>query len=274
VQVVNTNTLTPTVGGEIVKVAPNNAGQYVALDTNDAFTVTVGSGSYTFTVGGSSNPAGLSYNTSTQAWSLVVPAGVITVDGVYNVGVSVNAVGYAQPKVDVSVGELTIKRTAPVVSINTLAGDGLLNIAESGGSLTLSGSVLDAVPGGALNTAVGRTVTVSLNGQSYTATVQPNGSWTATVPAADVAALSDATETVQVAFDSLYGNSGSQSRDLELDLSAPVFTSSSTAAVSAVAGARTAVGLPVMPAPSARCPGPGAWTGAQTRWSTPWARVK
>jgi hypothetical protein len=90
----------------------------------------------------------------------------------------------------------------------------VLNLVESTGSLLISGSVLDTVPSGTLNAAVGREVSVALNGQSYSATVQSDGSWSVTVPAADVDELSDASETVQASFASLYGNTGSQSRAL------------------------------------------------------------
>ncbi len=239
VQVLNTNTLTPTLGGVIAKEDPVNNGKYIALDAGDAFTVTVGTGSYTFTVGGN-NPAFMAYNSSTKSWSLVLPSGVLSADGVYDVGVTVVVSGYPN-KTDISSNELTIKQALPVVTVHTIAGDDVLNIAERAGALTLSGSVSDPVPGGSTNTAVGRTLSVGLNGQSYTATVQSNGDWSVTVPAADVAALNGASETVQVSYASVYGNTGSGSRELALDLSAPAFTSATSANVDENVAAGTVV---------------------------------
>jgi large repetitive protein len=53
--------------------------------------------------------------------------------------------------------------------------------------------------------------------------------------------LTDAQETVQVSYQSIYGNTGSQSRHLALDLSAPVFTSSTSATVDENVAAGTLV---------------------------------
>jgi hypothetical protein len=80
-----------------------------------------------------------------------------------------------------------VDATAPTVTINTIAGDDILNAAEAKSDLTVSGT----------STAeAGQTVTVSLNGKDYTATVSADGSWTLNVPAADVAALGDGSVTV------------------------------------------------------------------------------
>ncbi|WP_417649928.1 Ig-like domain-containing protein, partial [Escherichia coli] len=69
--------------------------------------------------------------------------------------------------------------------VSTISGDNLINAAEAGSALTLSGT--------GTNFAAGTVVTVLLNGKGYSATIQNNGSWSVNVPAADVAALADGT---------------------------------------------------------------------------------
>ena len=65
--------------------------------------------------------------------------------------------------------------TLPSLSAATLATDDILNAAEAQADLTVSGT----------STAeAGQTVTVSLNGKDYTATVGSDGNWTLNVPAA------------------------------------------------------------------------------------------
>ncbi|CCK10924.1 FIG00553945: hypothetical protein [Cronobacter sakazakii 680] len=69
------------------------------------------------------------------------------------------------------------------LTVNPVAGDDIINSLEIAGDVPVSGtaSVEDA----------GRTVTVTLNGQDYTTTVQPDGNWTVNLPAADLQALAD-----------------------------------------------------------------------------------
>ena len=71
--------------------------------------------------------------------------------------------------------------TAPVISINVISGDDIINGTEDDSPVTISGT-----SGGA---EVGQTVTVSLSGKTYTTTVQSGGAWTLDVPAVDIQAL-------------------------------------------------------------------------------------
>nr|WP_250187399.1 Ig-like domain-containing protein [Escherichia coli] len=67
----------------------------------------------------------------------------------------------------------SVDATAPTLTINTIATDDILNAAEVGNPLTISGS----------STAeAGQTVTVTLNGVTYSGTVQADGSWSVSVP--------------------------------------------------------------------------------------------
>ncbi|MEH0888592.1 Ig-like domain-containing protein, partial [Enterobacter sp. UNJFSC 003] len=83
--------------------------------------------------------------------------------------------------------EYSVDATAPSVTINTIASDDILNATEAQADLAISGT----------STAeAGQTVTVSLNGKDYTATVGSDGTWTLSVPPADLAGLTDGSVTV------------------------------------------------------------------------------
>ncbi|WP_152976857.1 Ig-like domain-containing protein, partial [Franconibacter helveticus] len=70
---------------------------------------------------------------------------------------------------------------AVTLTVNPIATDDIINAAEAGAGVAVSGTA-DAAD-------VGRTVSLTLNGLSYSATVQADGSWSATLPAADLATL-------------------------------------------------------------------------------------
>ncbi|HGC2698713.1 TPA: Ig-like domain-containing protein, partial [Escherichia coli] len=109
----------------------------------------------------------------------------------------------------------SVDATAPTVTINTIAGDDILNAAEAGAALTITGS----------STAeAGQTVTVTLNGANYTGTVQTDGSWSISVPPADLSALTASNYTVSAAVSDKAGNPASVNHNLTVDTSVPVVT--------------------------------------------------
>ncbi|MCV5296003.1 hypothetical protein OFC42_29920, partial [Escherichia coli] len=69
---------------------------------------------------------------------------------------------------------VTVNLTAPVISINTIAGDDVINATEKGSNLALSGTS---------DQPAGTAITVTLNGQNYSATTDASGNWSVTVPA-------------------------------------------------------------------------------------------
>ena len=74
------------------------------------------------------------------------------------------------------------------ISINPIASDDVINAAEKGADLVLSGSTT--------NVEENQTVTITFGGKSYTATVDADGNWTATVPSADLSSLKDGDASV------------------------------------------------------------------------------
>lgn len=84
----------------------------------------------------------------------------------------------------------TVNLTAPVIAVNPLTGDDVLNNAEIQLDQILSGTTQ--------NIAAGQTVTITLGGQTFYAVVQGDGSWSVTLPSGDLLALADGTNTVTV----------------------------------------------------------------------------
>ena len=72
--------------------------------------------------------------------------------------------------------------TAPTLVFDAITGDDRINAAEAASDITVSGTSLGLLDG--------ETVLVSLNGVDYIATVNSD-IWSLTVPASDVAALTD-----------------------------------------------------------------------------------
>ncbi|OOV76253.1 type 1 secretion target domain-containng protein [Enterobacter kobei] len=172
------------------------------VEANQTVTITFGGKNYTATVDAEGK------------WTATVPAGDLAglKDGDASVQVSVTNVNGNSA----SAGrEYSVDATAPSVTINTIAGDDILNAAEAKSDLIVSGT----------STAeAGQTVTVSLNGKDYTATVSADGSWTLNVPAADVAALGDGSVTVTASVSDKAGNPASVDHNLTVDITVPAVT--------------------------------------------------
>ena len=165
---------------------------------------------------------GKQYAATVQAdgsWQVHVPAGDLAglKDGSAQVQVSVsNQAGNGAS----ASHEYHVDTTPPSITLDAAAGDNILNAAEKGADLTLSGS----------STAeAGQTVTVTLNGSSYTGTVGADGRWSVTVGAADFAGLSDGNLTITATVNDRAGNGASASGSVLVDTAAPVITVDSVA---------------------------------------------
>ncbi|MDR9484361.1 MAG: hypothetical protein RI566_04240, partial [Sediminimonas sp.] len=113
-------------------------------------------------------------------WSVTFAAAtdLPATDGAYQIAASGTLNGNAVGSVSNTLGVDTV---APDVAITTpIAVDGVINAAEQGNPLTVSGTT-DAEDG--------QVVTVGFNGAQYTATVA-SGAWSADIPAADLSGLS------------------------------------------------------------------------------------
>ncbi len=148
------------------------------------------------------------------AWSVTVPAsdlGPLADGGSFSVTADVSDTdGLAAPQASVG---LSKDVTAPTISIDSFSHGAVLNAAEQGSDLTLTGST---------SAEDGQTVTLQMNGETYTATAT-SGAWSVTVPTADLGALTDgATITATADVSDSAGNPAVQgSASFDTDFSAP-----------------------------------------------------
>ncbi|WP_258318078.1 Ig-like domain-containing protein, partial [Escherichia coli] len=128
----------------------------------------------------------------------VPPADLSTLpDGAGNVQASVSNINGNNAQADRA---YSVDATAPLVTINTIASDDILNVSEAGAGITISGTT---------TAQAGQTLTVTLNGTNYQTTVQADGSWSLTLPASDLTALANNGYTLTATVSDLAGNPGS-----------------------------------------------------------------
>ncbi len=178
------------------------SGSATGANVGDKLIITLGSHQYTTTVDASGN------------WSVGVPASVISAltDGTVTLSATItDSAGNSSTQTH----DVVVNTASVALTVNTVSGDDVINAAEAGSSLVINGS--------SAQFASGTQVTVTLNGKTYTATIQSDGTWTTTVPAADVGALADgARYQVSVSAQDSAGNSASATHGISVDTTAPV----------------------------------------------------
>ncbi|MCR1553238.1 MAG: Ig-like domain-containing protein [Enterobacter cloacae] len=178
------------------------SGTATGANVGDKVVITIGSNQYTTTVDASGS------------WSVGVPASVISAltDGTVTLSATItDSAGNSSTQTH----DVVVNTASVALTVNTISGDDVINAAEAGSSLVINGS--------SAQFASGTQVTVTLNGKSYTATIQSDGSWTTTVPAADVGALADgASYQVSVSAQDSAGNSASATHGISVDTTSPV----------------------------------------------------
>ncbi|MCW5001188.1 Ig-like domain-containing protein [Enterobacter roggenkampii] len=178
------------------------SGSATGANVGDKLIITIGSHQYTTTVDASGN------------WSVGVPASVISAltDGTVTLSATItDSAGNSS----IQTHDVVVNTASVALTVNTVSGDDVINAAEAGSSLVINGS--------SAQFASGTQVTVTLNGKTYTATIQNDGTWTTTVPAADVGALADgARYQVSVSAQDSAGNSASATHGISVDTTAPV----------------------------------------------------
>ncbi|NAG22699.1 Ig-like domain-containing protein, partial [Escherichia coli] len=179
------------------------------------------------------------YTTAVQAdgsWSVGVTAAQVSAwpAGTVNIAVS----GESSTGNPVSITHpVTVDLTPAAITINTIATDDVINAAEKGADLTLSGTTT--------NVEAGQTVTVTFGGKNYTASVASDGSWTATVPAADLAALAEGSASAQASVSNINGNSASAVHNYSVDSSAPTIIINTVASDNIVNASEADTGVTV-----------------------------
>ena len=187
--------------------AVNNAPVYTGAGTNTSQSILVGGtltalaatdadgDALTYAVTSGSLPAGISLSSNGTFTGTATTAGTTTA------GITVSD-GFSGSAVTSLVVTVTGDSTPPVIAI-------------SGGATV---NTLDTTPtiSGTTDEAVGATVTISIGGQTLTATVQSGGTWSATA-----ATLTDGTYTVTARVSDAAGNVGTATQQIIVDTVAP-----------------------------------------------------
>ncbi|MCT4706594.1 Ig-like domain-containing protein [Enterobacteriaceae bacterium H16N7] len=176
------------------------SGSSTGLNPGSAVTVTVNGKEYAATVLDDGN------------WQTVVPANDVSQWGEGSLAISASGLSSAGNAVTIE-HQVQIDLSDVVISIDMVAQDNALNAAEKGTDIMLSGSTE--------NVEAGQTVTITFAGHRYATTIQTDGSWSFTVPAADVAELEEGTSNLQVSVSNLNGNSSSAAQEIVVDTQAP-----------------------------------------------------
>ncbi|MCO7356713.1 Ig-like domain-containing protein [Enterobacter hormaechei] len=169
-------------------------------------------------------------------WSAAIPAADVGVLAAGTVTVTVAGQSAAGNPVTIS-HDVTVDLAAVAISIDAIATDDVINAAEKGADLVLSGSTS--------NVEENQTVTITFGGKSYTAKVDADGNWTATVPSSDLAGLNDGDASVQVSVTNVNGNSASAGREYSVDATAPTVTIDTVAGDNVINGSEAAAGVAI-----------------------------
>ncbi|WP_199557553.1 Ig-like domain-containing protein [Enterobacter roggenkampii] len=170
------------------------------------------------------------------SWSAGIPAADVAAFAAGTVTVTVAGQSAAGNPVTIS-HDVTVDLAAVAISIDAIATDDVINAAEKGADLVLSGSTS--------NVEENQTVTVTFGGKTYTAKVDADGNWTATVPSADLAGLKDGDASVQVSVTNAHGNSASAGREYSVDATAPTVTIDTVAGDNVINGSEAAAGVAI-----------------------------
>ncbi|EMO4264782.1 Ig-like domain-containing protein [Enterobacter hormaechei] len=169
-------------------------------------------------------------------WSAAIPAADVGALAAGTVTVTVAGQSAAGNPVSIS-HDVTVDLAAVAISIDAIATDDVINAAEKGADLVLSGSTS--------NVEENQTVTITFGGKSYTAKVDADGNWTATVPSSDLAGLKDGDASVQVSVTNVNGNSASAGREYSVDATAPTVTIDTVAGDNVINGSEAAAGVAI-----------------------------
>jgi len=200
-----TFTLDPVTDDNVINIAergePVTLSGSTTAEAGQKLTLTFNDQSYITTIG------------EDGRWSVELPAGAFAglQDGACTLQLS------AEDKAGNSGSashQITLSSEAPTITVDNFAGDNILNAEEFGTAQTVSGTTTGAE---------GQTVLLTLNGKSYTAVVQDDGSWRCKLASDDFATLSDGSAyVIHAEVSNAIGNSASAERAFTVDISAPL----------------------------------------------------
>ncbi|MFV8776650.1 Ig-like domain-containing protein, partial [Yersinia enterocolitica] len=141
-------------------------------------------------------------------WSIPLSNSVLQglADGNYPVRVTISDSAGNQTTVDRTLTIDASPVNLPTVTISSVSGDNFISRVESTKDVLINGV--------SSHVEAGRTVSVMLNGKTYSGTVQSDGSWQVTVPAADVSKLPEGALTAQATVTDVAGNPASDTHQV------------------------------------------------------------
>ena len=114
-------------------------------------------------------------------------------------------------------GTIFTETDNPTITLDTISNDDYINATEAGSDLIITGTTKHIEDD--------QTVTVTLNGNTYTGTVSSNA-FSITIPSAAIGDLTDGTTySVEVSTEDIYGNSVNDTREIMLDTTPPTTAS-------------------------------------------------
>ena len=214
-------TISPVTADNIVSQADLNAGFAVSGTTTPGATVKVELGTITRTVTAGAD----------GSWSTIFAPGSIP-GGTYSSSVTASTVDGAGNTSSTSRSFNIDTEVTVAFDANPIAGDNIVNMLESTGSVTMTGT-----------SQAGSSVSIDWGGVVRTATVAPDGRWTVTFPGSQVPA--DGTTTAIARAVDNVGNTSSASRSILVDTSTQVTLNSPVTADDRISGSERSNGFAV-----------------------------
>jgi len=220
----------PTISSANSVNIPENTTAVLNVESSDDNS-SEGSGlTYAFTASASNSPDEGKFNLNTATGEITFKAapdyelpGDANTDNAYKVEIKACDSLSACTTQIITVNVTNVDDTPPVLAISTVATDDIVNASESQANLAINGTT---------DAENGQTVTVKLNGKTYTGTVN-NGSWTVTVPAADADALPEGALQITADVQDAAGNAATQAtRNISVDTIVPAITGNDVAKTS------------------------------------------
>ncbi len=108
---------------------------------------------------------------------------------------------------------LLVDTQAPTLGISSVTSDNIVNTVEAGGALNITGT-------GSYDPLHAQTVKVLINGQNHDAILQPDGTWSITLPGGALSNVPDGRVTVKATITDYAGNTTTVTSSFTLDASA------------------------------------------------------